>query len=82
MYNEEAAQKVLNNRESIRKLAKASGMCHVSLYRFVKFPQNNIQPKVGYSPHNRILQLNRSYNKQNKKKNCRFIFWSYNKRFT
>lgn len=52
---EEAARKVIDSNQSIRKVAKDYGMCHVSLYRYVKSLRENLQPRVGYNPHNRVF---------------------------
>lgn len=52
---EEAARKVIDNEQSVRKVAKDYGMCHVSLNRFVNALRNNLQPNVGYNPHNRVF---------------------------
>lgn len=52
---EEAARKVIDNEQSVRQVAKNYGMCHVSLNRFVNSIRNNLQPKVGYNPYNRVF---------------------------
>jgi len=52
---EEAARKVIDNEQAVRKVAKDYGMCHVSLNRFVNALRNNLEPKVGYNPYNRVF---------------------------
>lgn len=43
-----AAVEVLENKCSIRKASRHFGLCHVSLYRYIKKRKNNESPKVGY----------------------------------
>jgi hypothetical protein len=43
-----AAAEVLENKCSIRKASEFFGLCHVSLYRYIKKKKNNQSPKVGY----------------------------------
>lgn len=59
---DEASKKVINGNQSIRKVAKDYGMCHVTLYRFVKALRENKTPKTGYNPYNRVF--NEEHEKQ------------------
>lgn len=52
---DEAARKVIDNNQPVRKVAREYEMCHISLYRYVKSLRNNLQPKVGYNPYNKVF---------------------------
>ena len=52
---EAAAAEVLNSGKSVRSVARESGICHVSLYRFCEKMRRNENPTVGYNPHNRVF---------------------------
>ncbi|KAJ8949412.1 hypothetical protein NQ318_007511 [Aromia moschata] len=54
---EVAANRVLNDNISVRAAARQCGICHVSLYRFLKSLKNNIQPHVGYWAHNKVFSV-------------------------
>lgn len=43
-----AAAEVLDKKCSIRNASKNFGLCHVSLYRYIKKKKNNENPKIGY----------------------------------
>nr|XP_053616775.1 uncharacterized protein LOC128678900 [Plodia interpunctella] len=43
-----AAAAVAENECSLRQASKDFGLCHVSLYRYIKKKKNNENPKVGY----------------------------------
>ena len=52
---EAAASAVIDNK-SVRSVAKEFGICPVSLYRFYKKIRDNLSPKTGYNPHNRVFK--------------------------
>lgn len=52
---EAAANKVINEQLSVRAVARQYEMCHVSLNRFVKAKKGNLNPVVGYRPHNKVF---------------------------
>lgn len=52
---DEAARKIIDEKRSIRQISKDYGMCHVTLYRYVKALRENKEAKVGYNPHNRVF---------------------------
>jgi transposase len=54
---EEAAKKVLNKGKSIRRVADDYGMCHVTLSRYINKQRDNLVPKVGYNPHNKVFSV-------------------------
>lgn len=42
------AAEVLENKCSIRKASQTFGLCHISLYRYIKKKKNNEKLTVGY----------------------------------